>query len=205
MRLVPFVLPPLENNNYLLIDDASKEAVLVDCSHYSKKVLDLLTDQGLTLKYILLTHAHFDHILGVERMAQETGATVILHENDEQLLNKLNSYTQMMGMPDVNVPKVDKLVKDGFVIKLGDLEIKTIYTPGHTQGGCSFLCEGKLFSGDTLFKESIGRTDLEGGDFTTLKESIEDKIYILPEDTEVYPGHGPFTTVGHEKKFNSYI
>ena len=88
MRLVPFVLPPLENNNYLLIDDASKEAVLIDCSHYSRNVLDLLTEQELTLKYILLTHAHFDHILGVEKMAQETGATVVLHENDEVLLNK---------------------------------------------------------------------------------------------------------------------
>ena len=205
MKLLSFVLPPLENNNYLLIDEVSKEAALIDCSHSSKKILDSLVVEGVALKYIILTHAHFDHILGVKDIVKETGAKVLLHQADEPLLGQLNSYMQMLGMPEVEIPSVDEFIEDGFVIKLGEQEIKVLHTPGHTLGGCSFFVDGMLFSGDTLFQESIGRTDLEGGDFMTLKNSIESKIYLLPEDVVVYPGHGSSTTVGHEKKFNSYI
>ena len=205
MKLFPFVLPPLENNNYLLIDEVSKEAALIDCSHYSQKVLDVLATEGVELKYILLTHAHFDHILGVQDMVKATGAKVLLHTDDLALLKKLNSYTMMVGLPEAEVPTVNEFIQDGAVLRLGEQEIKVLHTPGHTEGGCSFFVENMLFSGDTLFQESIGRTDLEGGDFSTLKNSIETKIYTLPEDTKVYPGHGPSTSIEHEKKFNSYI
>ena len=205
MKLFPFVLPPLENNNYLLIDEVSKEAALIDCSHYSQKVLDVLATEGVELKYILLTHAHFDHILGVQDMVKATGAKVLLHTDDLALLKKLNSYTMMVGLPETEVPTVNEFIQDGAVLRLGEQEIKVLHTPGHTEGGCSFFVQNMLFSGDTLFQESIGRTDLEGGDFSTLKNSIETKIYTLPEDTKVYPGHGPSTSIEHEKKFNSYI
>ena len=205
MKLFPFVLPPLENNNYLLIDEVSKEAALIDCSHYSQKVLDVLATEGVELKYILLTHAHFDHILGVQDMVKATGAKVLLHTDDLALLKKLNSYTMMVGLPETEVPTVNEFIQDGAVLRLGEQEIKVLHTPGHTEGGCSFFVQNMLFSGDTLFQESIGRTDLEGGDFSTLKNSIETKIYTLSEDTKVYPGHGPSTSIEHEKKFNSYI
>lgn len=205
MKLFPFVLPPLENNNYLLIDEVSKEAALIDCSHYSQKVLDVLATEGVELKYILLTHAHFDHILGVQDMVKATGAKVLLHTDDLALLKKLNSYTMMVGLPDAEIPTVNEFIQDGAILRLGEQEIKVLHTPGHTEGGCSIFVQNMLFSGDTLFQESIGRTDLEGGDFSTLKNSIETKIYTLPEDTKVYPGHGPSTSIEHEKKFNSYI
>lgn len=205
MKFLSFVVPPLENNNYLLIDENSKEAALVDCSSFSSEILEALEENDATLKYILLTHAHFDHVLGVEETVEKTGAKVVLHKDDAGLLEKLNSYTFMMGMPSVNVPQVDILVSDGDKIKLGGEDIIVLHTPGHTKGGCSYYVMGRLYSGDTLFEESIGRTDLEGGDFKTLKQSIENKIYTLPDETPVYPGHGGSTTVGHEKEFNSYI
>jgi glyoxylase-like metal-dependent hydrolase (beta-lactamase superfamily II) len=138
-------------------------------------------------------------------MVKATGAKVLLHTDDLALLKKLNSYTMMVGLPEVEVPTVNEFIQDGAVLRLGKQEIKVLHTPGHTEGGCSFFVENMLFSGDTLFQESIGRTDLEGGDFSTLKNSIETKIYTLPEDTKVYPGHGPSTSIEHEKKFNSYI
>ena len=205
MQIKTFVVPPLENNNYLVYDEESKEAVLIDCSHFDERIVAYLKENGLTLKSILLTHAHFDHVLGVEKMVQATGAKVFLHKDDESLLKDLNSYTFMMGMPAVNVPEVDTFTEEGDSIDLGTLQIKVIHTPGHTRGGVSYFVDGNLFSGDTLFRESIGRTDLEGGSFKTLEKSIREKIYILPDDTKVYAGHGPSTEVGHEKKFNSYI
>lgn len=205
MILKTFVEQPLENNNYLLIDEESKEAALVDASHYDERILDVLKEYGAKLKYILLTHAHFDHILGVERMAEATGAEVLLHSEDMNLLGALNSYTYMMGMPSVTIPKINRIISDGDILTLGSIEIKVLHTPGHTLGGCSFLAPNRLFSGDTLFRESVGRTDLEGGSFKTLESSIKTKLFTLPEETVVYPGHGLTTTIGHEKQFNSYI
>ena len=205
MILKKFVELPLENNNYLLIDETSKEAALIDASHYDEKILEELKLHNAKLKYILLTHAHFDHILGVEKLAKATGAKVVLHPDDKKLLKDLNTYTYMVGMPSADIPHIDIFINDGEDIKLGETIIRTIHTPGHTQGGCSYLFENKLFSGDTLFKESIGRTDLAGGSFQTLEKSIKDKLYVLPDNTIVYPGHGPETNIGHEKKYNSYI
>ena len=205
MIIKTFVLPPLDNNNYLIIDEVTKDAALVDCSSFDDSVITALADNSAKLKYILLTHAHFDHVLGIEKMVEETGATVVLHSDDEFLLKDLNSYTFMTGMPAVNIPKVNKFIADGEVIELGSLKIKAIHTPGHTRGGVSYLVEDNLFSGDTLFRESIGRTDLEGGNFKVIETSIRQKLFTLYEDTVVYPGHGPSTTVRHEKKFNSYV
>lgn len=205
MILTTFVEPPLDNNNYLLIDEAAKEAVLFDCSCYDEKIVELLKSKGVSLKYILLTHAHFDHILGIEKMVEATGAKVVLHKDDENLLNNLNSYGFMLGLPEVNIPKVDLFVTEDEILTIGSLEIKALHTPGHTLGGVSYFVGNMLFSGDTLFQESVGRTDLEGGSFETLEESIRNKLFTLPEDVTVYPGHGPMTTVGHEKKYNSYI
>lgn len=205
MILTTFVEPPLDNNNYLLIDESAKEAVLFDCSCYDEKIVELLKSKGVSLKYILLTHAHFDHILGIEKMVEATGAKVVLHKDDENLLNNLNSYGFMLGLPEVNIPKVDLFVTEDEILTIGSLEIKALHTPGHTLGGVSYFVGNMLFSGDTLFQESVGRTDLEGGSFETLEESIRNKLFTLPEDVTVYPGHGPMTTVGHEKKYNSYI
>ncbi len=206
MILKTFVEPPLDNNNYLLFDEQSKEAVLIDCSHYDSQIKNFLIENGITLKYIILTHGHFDHIMGVVQMVKETGAKVLLHSGDKDLANDVNSFTFMLGLPSVEVPQVSQYLKDGDIITLGDnIRIKVIHTPGHTKGGVCYLIDNMLFSGDTLFKESVGRTDLDGGSFSELENSIKTKLFDLSDDIKVYTGHGDMTTIGHEKKYNSFL
>lgn len=202
MIIKTFIGPPIDNNNYLIIDEQSKEAALVDCSGVDSEINDVLSEYGAKLKYILLTHGHFDHIAGIR---PNPDVKVLMHENDLSWLSKVNQYLPMFGMPEITVPKVDIFVKDGDIIKLGDREIKVIHTPGHTQGGVCYLVDGKLFSGDTIFRESVGRCDLEGGDFSQIVESIKDKIFTLPPETVIYPGHGRMTSVEWEKDYNRFV
>ena len=203
MIIKTFVEPPIENNNYLLIDEESKEAALVDCSSMDDNILIELKKNNATLKYALLTHGHFDHIGGLNDLPENV--QVLMHENDMEWINEVNTYLPMIGMPSMEIPKIHKYIKDNDVIKLGDTEIKVIHTPGHTQGGVCFYIEGHLFSGDTIFRESVGRCDLPGGDFNQIVDSIEQRIFELPEETIIYPGHGKTTTVGWEKVHNSFM
>ena len=203
MIIKTFIEPPIENNNYLIIDEESKEAALVDCSAYDENILIELKKQGVKLKYILLTHGHFDHIGGLNDLAKDI--EVLMHSCDKEWVEQVNDYLPMIGMPSMEVPKIDRYIEDNEIIKVGNLEIKVIHTPGHTQGGVCFYIDGHLFSGDTIFKESVGRCDLPGGNFSQIVESFENKIFILPEDTVIYPGHGKTTTVSWEKEHNSYF
>ena len=203
MIIKTFIEPPIENNNYLIIDEESKEAALVDCSSPDDNILLELKKHGATLKYVLLTHGHFDHIGGLNDLPE--GTKVLMHSADNEWIQEVNTYLPMIGMPSMEIPKIDESINDNDLIKLGNLEIKVIHTPGHTQGGVCFFVGSNLFSGDTIFRESIGRGDLPGGNFDQIVQSIENKIYTLPDETPVYPGHGGTTTVGHEKEFNSYI
>lgn len=202
MILKTFVEPPIGNNNYLIADEESKEAALVDCSARDEDILRMIEELGANLKYILLTHGHFDHVAGIRN---NPDVKIVMHENDFGILNKVNNYMLMFGMPEMTIPKIDILVNDGDILKLGNLEIKVIHTPGHTQGSVCYLADDKLFSGDTIFRESVGRCDLEGGDFNQIIESIENKIFTLPEDTLIYPGHGKMTSVGWEKVHNCFM
>lgn len=203
MIIKTFIEPPIENNNYLIIDEESKEAALIDCSAYDENILIELKRQGAKLKYILLTHGHFDHIGGLNDLAKDI--EVLMHSGDKEWIEQVNDYLPMIGMPSMEVPKIDRYIEDNEIIKVGNLEIKVIHTPGHTQGGVCFYIDGHLFSGDTIFRESVGRCDLPGGNFSQIVESIENKIFTLPEDTVIYPGHGKTTTVSWEKENNSYF
>ena len=150
----------------------------------------------------MLTHGHFDHIAGIRN---NPDVKVVMHKNDMSWLNKANQYLPMFGMPQMTIPNIDIFVTDGDIIKLGDTKIKVIHTPGHTQGGVCYLADGKLFSGDTIFRESVGRCDLEGGDFDQIVESINNKIFTLPSDILIYPGHGRMTSVEWEKENNRFL
>ena len=201
MILQTYTEPPIDNNNYLLIDEESKEAVLIDCSAVDDRIKDALNEAGAKLKYILLTHGHFDHVAGI----RPTNAKIVMHENDVMILNQANMYLPMFGIPEITIPEIDIFIKDGDNLKIGNTDIKVIHTPGHTQGGVCYLIKDMLFSGDTIFRESVGRCDLEGGNFNQIVESIKIKIFTLPDDIKIYPGHGRETTVGWEKLHNQFM
>ena len=209
MIIKNFIEPPIDNNNYLLIDEESKEAALVDCSSVDDRIWEELKNNNATLKYVLLTHGHFDHIAGIRPdmgiSANHSTPQIVMNEKDLGWLKNANKYLPMFGMPEITIPTIDIFVKDGDILKLGNTEIKVIETPGHTQGGVCYLVNDNLFSGDTIFRESVGRCDLEGGNFNQIVESIENKVFTLPEDILIYPGHGKMTFVGWEKEHNRFM
>ena len=204
MLFKTYIEPPIDNNNYLIIDELSKEAALIDCSHYDENIFKELNENNAKLKYILLTHGHFDHVAGIRQNYNNHTPQFVMHKNDLNWLNNTNKYLSLYGMPDITIPKIDIYINDNDILKLGNSEIKVIHTPGHTQGGVCYLIENNLFSGDTIFKECVGRCDLDGGNFEQIVDSIKSKIYTLPDDTKIYPGHGSQTTVFWEKQNNRF-
>lgn len=201
MIVQTFEAGPLGANNYLLTDE--NEAVLIDCSEVKQEILDELKDK--TLKYILLTHGHFDHVLGINGMKECTGAKILVHKDDISRMEESANIMQTFGVIGVETPKADDYINDNDILKFGDTEIKVIHTPGHTEGCVCYLIDGKLFSGDTLFRDSVGRCDLPGGNFSKLSDSIKNILFKLDDNMVVYPGHGPETTIGYEKKYNEII
>ena len=201
MKIQTFEAGPLGANNYLLID--GEEAVLIDCSEVKPEELKEL--EGKTLKYILLTHGHFDHILGINGMKEKTGAEILVHQDDIPRMEESASIMQTFGIVGVETPVADSFLHNGDTFKFGDTEIKVIHTPGHTEGCVCFLIGDKLFSGDTLFRDSVGRCDLPGGNYSKMSDSIKNILFKLDDNIVVYPGHGPETTIGYEKKYNELI
>ena len=211
MILKTFVEPPIGNNNYLIIDEETKDAALIDCSAVDDEINKTIKKYNANLRYILLTHGHFDHISGISywqnnlSIVNESEIKVLMHFDDMIQVRNVNRYMPMFGMPEITIPRIDGFIKDGDIIKLGNIEIKVIHTPGHTQGGVCFYTDGKLFSGDTIFRESVGRCDLEGGDFNQIVDSIKTKIFTLPPETQIFPGHGKFSTVEWEVEHNQFM
>lgn len=200
-----FVLGAIENNNFLLIDEASKEAVLIDCTQEDGDIEKVLQEYDAKLKFILITHGHFDHVLGVNYFRNKYNCQVLLHEADKELVERLPEFAKSFGLPPAETQKIDEYIKEGDVIKFGQNEIKVIHTPGHSQGCVCYLINDDLFSGDTLFYECVGRTDLPGGSFKQIVSSIKEKLFVLDDNIKVYPGHGPLSTIGHEKANNQFV
>lgn len=200
-----FVEGFIANNDYLLIDEESKEAALIDCTDYISELGAVLKEYDAKLKYILLTHGHFDHIIGVPKVKNEFGAKVYMHKDDKELVDDSDDFMRSVGMQPFEHPEIDKYIDEGEEIYLGKNKIDVIHLPGHTQGGVGYYVDGMLFAGDTIFLESIGRTDLPGGNHAQLVKSIKDKIFTLDGDTMLYVGHGTNTTVEHEKKYNEFV
>ena len=186
----------LETNCYIVMNENTLECVVIDPGDEANTILDYLEDRKLKCVAILLTHGHFDHVGAVDAVAEETGATVYMHELDDAK----NSRQYMMRY---YLPESGKYLKDGEVLNLAGLEFHIMATPGHTLGGVTIRCEDALFTGDTLFKGSCGRVDLPGGDMNTQLESIR-RICQLPGDYEVYPGHMDSSTLERERMYNYY-
>jgi glyoxylase-like metal-dependent hydrolase (beta-lactamase superfamily II) len=159
---------------------------------------------GLSIKIIVLTHSHIDHVGGLADVKKATGAVIAIHENEAPFLLKQPRLMEFMP-PTPPSPPADRLLKDGDMIKVGKLKFKVLHTPGHTSGGICLLGDGIVFTGDTLFNYSIGRADFPGSDYDQEMQSIRSKLMTLPDETRVYPGHGPATTIGTERKGNPFI
>ena len=201
-----FTAGQLENNMYLVIDEKTKKAVLIDASALIPEITEAVKAYGADVEYILLTHGHFDHIMGLTELKKALNAKAVICHDDLIISDNINEFTRLFGGLSESVPPVyEKFVKDGDIITVGDMQIKVINTPGHTEGGVCYLIEDKLFSGDTLFRESVGRTDLFGGSFEKLLDSVKNKLFKLDDNITVYPGHGPATTIGYEKKYNEIL
>ena len=193
----------LQANTYVLIDEETKEAAIIDSGGEFEIINDALEKYGAKLKYILNTHAHFDHVMGEKEAQERTGLPVYVHEDDKILLENLKRQAAFFRIGEAEAPENIKTFDENTVFKLGNQEIKVIHTPGHTPGSVCFLVGDALISGDTLFYGSIGRTDFEGGSFAQISDSIQNKLFKLAENITVYPGHDAQTTIGYEKKYNS--
>jgi hydroxyacylglutathione hydrolase len=188
-------------------DEASREAMVIDPGDDISEIVAILKRHNLQVKMIVITHAHIDHIGGASKLRALTGAPVYMHEDDSVLAANLEMQANWLGMATPENPGIDTVAKDGDILRVGAIEAQVIHTPGHTPGSLSLFipAEKKLIAGDTLFRGSIGRTDLPGGDIRAITNSIRGKLYRLPDDTLVFPGHGEETTIGREKKTNAFV
>lgn len=206
MRLKVIVSPEMGENCYFVIDEDNNDAIVIDPGDQGDKLCQIVDKENLNIKAICLTHCHFDHCGAAKRLKNHTSAPIIIGEG-EDIVAKSTSYnlSAMFGNPFTI--EYDRILSDGDTFKFGNIEFKVISTPGHTPGGCSFYFEreGVLFSGDTLFYMSVGRTDFPGGDSSKLVASIKEKLFKLPEDTVVYCGHGQQTSIGFEMDNNMFV
>jgi hydroxyacylglutathione hydrolase len=197
----------LQCNCSIFGDEQSREGLVVDPGDDIGQVLEIVRRHGLTVKAIVITHAHIDHIGGAQKLKQTTGAPVYMNLNDIELQKMLGVQAMWLGMKEPEPVTIDVAAKDGDKLVIGTAQFHVLHTPGHTQGSISLLIpsEGKLLAGDTLFRDSIGRTDLPGGDGRQILRSIHEKLLPLAPETIVIPGHGPNTTIGREKQFNPFL
>ncbi len=203
------ILPvgPLQCNCSIFGDEMSREAIVVDPGDEIDRIQAILDKHGLTLKWIIVTHAHIDHIGGAGKLHNLSGAPVYMNENDLLLRDSLEIQATWVGMPVPERTEIDVKLKDGDVHKMANTEFEVLHTPGHTQGSVSLMIasENKLVAGDTLFRDSIGRTDLPGGNHHQLLSSIKTKLLTLDDEVEVVCGHGPGTTIGRERAMNFFL
>ena len=193
-------------NSYLVWEEGKDKAVLVDAGLNTELILDFIRNKGLNLEAVLLTHGHPDHLVGAAEIAEATGADVYLNSIEAKVVEMMpEMILAMLGIDELQTPGEFKPLEDGQVLELAGLKIKVLHTPGHSPGSVSFLVEDALFDGDLVFRGSIGRTDFPGGDFGTLIRSVKEKVFVLPTETKVYPGHMGMTTVGWEKRTNPFL
>jgi hydroxyacylglutathione hydrolase len=197
----------LEVNCYILGDEETKEAVVIDPGGDEDEILDVLSRNKLQLKLIIDTHGHFDHVDANQPLKEATGAKIAIHEADAQMLHKPSAEAMFFTGNRLRLSQPDILLKENDILTFGQYRLKVLHTPGHTPGGISLVLEDHtyVYVGDLLFAGSIGRTDFPGGSFDDLINAVKTKIFPLGDNYSVYPGHGPVTTVGQERKYNPFF
>jgi hydroxyacylglutathione hydrolase len=207
MILETFPVGPLQCNCTILGDEQTREAMVIDPGDNIPDILMRLAKHRLTLKQIVVTHGHIDHVGGALQLKEITGAPILLNQSDMPLLKMMDVQAGWLGIPTPQVAPPDTSAEEGMVVGIANHAAQVIHTPGHTPGSIClhFAPDNLLLAGDTLFAGSIGRTDLPGGDSRKILRSIHDRLLTLPEDTRVVPGHGPSTTIGQEREVNPFL
>lgn len=205
LTITTMVVGPLQVNCYVVGCQESRKALVVDPGDEGERIIDAIRAAGWHIDHIVNTHGHFDHIGANRALVDATGASLMIHEDDLPLLQRAQAHARVYGLHAEPSPAPDRLLHDGDQINFGLQSCQVIHLPGHSPGGIALLCGRHLLVGDVLFAGSIGRTDLPGGDHHTLVEGIRSKLWRLPGDTIVYPGHGPETTIAHEMHTNPFV
>lgn len=196
---------PIMANCFIVGCRETLEAAVIDPGDEALKIVSTLSDLNLRVSFIINTHGHFDHVSANKGVHSATKAPILIHPLDAPMLQQISASAENWGLSAENSPSPDRTIDEGDTITFGSVTFQVLHTPGHTPGGISLFADGRVFVGDTLFAGSIGRTDFPGGDFGTLKSSIQDKLFTLGDDVRVYTGHGPETTIGQERKHNPFV
>jgi glyoxylase-like metal-dependent hydrolase (beta-lactamase superfamily II) len=205
LQIEKVVVGPLLSNCYIVWDEETSKGIVIDPGDDPGKILRKINMNKLEIEKIIITHGHFDHIGAIAPLKKELGADFLAHKEDLFFIEQGKDAAKRWGLNIDQPPSPDRFIEDGEEISLGRFNLKVLHTPGHSPGGVSFFYDKIIFSGDTLFQGSIGRTDFRKGSLNDLIKSIKDVLYRLPDDTIVYTGHGPYTTIGDEKKFNAFV
>ncbi len=195
---------PLGTNCYIVGSGSGRDGMIIDPGGEAKRILKKVSDLKLSIKLVVLTHGHMDHVGALQEVKEATGADIAAHTDDTKIMGD-GSLSALLGISPPALSPPDRLLEDGDKIDIGELYFMVRHTPGHTPGGICLLGEGMVFSGDTLFNYSIGRADLPGGNYKQLIDSINSKLMVLAGDMIVYPGHGPKTTIGTERRGNPFL
>jgi hydroxyacylglutathione hydrolase len=199
------IVGDLETNCYIYGSSKEKEVVVIDPGGHVERILAVLYGLTAQVRYIVNTHGHVDHIVANRALKKRTGAEILIHRLDsEMLIDSRKNFSDMLALP-ITSPPADRLLEGGDIITVGDLELKVLHTPGHSPGGMTLLSDGLAFTGDTLFAGAIGRWDFPGASYNLLLASVRNKLLVLDENTIIYPGHGPSSTIGAEKRYNPFF
>ncbi len=204
LKILSLAVGALEENCHIVYDEETREAMIIDPGDEPDRIIDIIKEERLDVRYLVCTHTHFDHVGALPELKEITGAKIIMHRDDEQVYAAAKDMAAVWGFKVNDMPAPDELVGEGYVLNIGDSRFEVIHTPGHSPGSICLYGEGLLFSGDTVFAGSIGRTDFPGGSMEKMKDSFR-RVISLPDATMIYSGHGPVTTVGDEKRQNFFM